>query len=555
VRVLPALAALGVVLFMALTKDLGSMPRTIAIACVAASFLGTLVFRRPDVRARASVVAGVAAVTAAGQTRGGVAFGIAAVGFFAASLIALRRARRAGAQELTVWPLAVILGTTAAALSGSVVFLPPLAQRVQAEVMAVMNVDNLQATAFSTQMTLGATTGMLQSDAIVARIAGAHPDYLRGAVYDDYDGAHWTTTKPGRLTKVVRASVAAAPRATLTLDRNASEGLDARWFLPAGACGFDQDIEVDGFGVGRRARGEPPQHLSFALSGCTPAPVQPPSDTDKNGMLLALHRSLTRIASGWAAGATTDREKLKAINDHLSQYEYSLAVERSASLDPILDFLTVHKAGHCEFFASAMVLLARTQGIPARVIGGYRLDEVNPITNQSVVRDRNAHTWVEAWVDGGWHEYDPTPVADRPGSLGRLFAHARDLGEMLLDRLAAFGPLSFALGLAGILGAVLGLRPLLQWMRAPRQRWARLAMDRPLPCFEELSAKLAATGFQRDESETIEAFASRIPIKDAAGALMAYAALRYGGIGDENSVAAAAEDAMRGMDVRSSSAG
>jgi uncharacterized protein (DUF58 family) len=380
-----------------------------------------------------------------------------------------------------------------------VVFLPPLAQRVQATILAMLNVDSFQATAFSTQMTLGAMTAMLQSDAIVARIEGAHPDYLRGAVYDDYDGAHWTTTKPGRATKVVHANVAATPRATMTLDRHAPKGDDMRWFLPQGACRFDPDIEVDGFGVGRRARGDAPQQLSFAPSGCTPAPVLPPSDTDRNGMRTALYRSLTPIAASWTAGATTDGEKLRAIEEHLSHYEYSLTVERSPSLDPILDFLTVHKAGHCEFFASAMVLLARTQGISARLIGGYRLDEINPMTNQSVVRDRNAHAWVEAWVDGGWHAYDPTPVLD---SAGGFFAHASDLSEMLKDRLAAFGPLGFAVVFAGVLAAMFGLRALRTGVHAPRQRRARLAMERPLPCFVELSAKLTAAGSAAQEAPT-----------------------------------------------------
>jgi transglutaminase-like putative cysteine protease len=544
VRFLPALAAFGVVLLMALTTDLGSVARTIAIGCVVASFLGAVVFRRPYVGAHASVVAGVAAVMAAGQTRGGVAFGVAAAGFFAASLVTLRLARRAGAVRLPVRPLAVIVGATVASLAASVVFLPPLVQRVQATIMATMNVDSPQATAFTTQMTLGATTGMLQSGAIVARVEGDHPDYLRGAVYDDYDGARWTTTPPGRATKVVRANVAAAARVTMTLDRNAPEGVDMRWFLPPGACGFDQDIEVDGFGVGRRARGEPPRHLSFALSGCTPAPVLPPSNTDRNGMLTALRRSLAPIAASWTAGATTDREKLKAIREHLLRYEYSLAVERSESLDPIFDFLTVHKAGHCEFFASAMALLARTQGIPARVIGGYRVDEINPLTNQSVVRDRNAHAWVEAWLDGGWHPYDPTPVADGPGS---FFAHASDLWEMLKDRVVALGLLGFAVVLTSILAAMFALRALRNWVRAPQRRRAWVAMEHPLPCFEELSAKLAAAGFHRDASEPIEAFAERVPIEEAASALVAYAALRYGGVGSEKSVAAAAEKALRAI--------
>ena len=137
VRVLPALAAAGVVLLMALTEDLGAVPRTIAIGCVLASLRGAFAFRRPYLRAHSSVVAGIAAVMAAGQTRGGVGFGIGAAAFLAASLVTLRVARRAGTVRIAARPLAIILGATAASLAASIGVLPPLAERVQAQIMAM----------------------------------------------------------------------------------------------------------------------------------------------------------------------------------------------------------------------------------------------------------------------------------------------------------------------------------------------------------------------------------------------------------------------------------
>ena len=70
-------------------------------------------------------------------------------------------------------------------------------------------------------------------------------------------------------------------------------------------------------------------------------------------------------------------------------------------------------------------------------------------------------------------------------------------------------------------------------------------MDRPLPCFEALTEALARVGFQRDESEPIESFAGRIPNDEIAAALTAYAAFRYGGIGDEAAVVRAAERARK----------
>ncbi|MFC1534892.1 transglutaminaseTgpA domain-containing protein [Thermodesulfobacteriota bacterium] len=91
--------------------------------------------------------------------------------------------------------------------------------------------------------------------------------------------------------------------------------------------------------------------------------------------------------------------------------------------DPILYFLTTSKKGHCEYFASAMVLLLRYMGIPARIVGGYLGGEWNDLGQYYLVRQSDAHTWVEAWIEGrDWVTFDPTPaspLADR--SPGRIF--------------------------------------------------------------------------------------------------------------------------------------
>ena len=78
--------------------------------------------------------------------------------------------------------------------------------------------------------------------------------------------------------------------------------------------------------------------------------------------------------------------------------------------DPVLHFLFESKAGHCEYFASAMVLLLRTLGIPSRVVGGYAGGEWNEMGRNYLVRSSDAHTWVEVWIrERGWVPFDPTP--------------------------------------------------------------------------------------------------------------------------------------------------
>jgi hypothetical protein len=88
--------------------------------------------------------------------------------------------------------------------------------------------------------------------------------------------------------------------------------------------------------------------------------------------------------------------------------------------DPLASFLFERRQGHCEYFASAMAVMLRTQGIPTRVVNGFRGGEFNDITSQYVVRMRNAHSWVEAYIPGfGWMSFDPTP-GDNFGSNGHL---------------------------------------------------------------------------------------------------------------------------------------
>jgi transglutaminase-like putative cysteine protease len=95
-------------------------------------------------------------------------------------------------------------------------------------------------------------------------------------------------------------------------------------------------------------------------------------------------------------------------------YTTELSLDRPMSGDPIERFLFEDRRGHCEFFASALVLLLRAVDIPARLQVGYAGGEPDGVDG-FVVRDSNAHAWVVAWVDEEWRIFDPTPPAARPG--------------------------------------------------------------------------------------------------------------------------------------------
>ncbi len=134
-------------------------------------------------------------------------------------------------------------------------------------------------------------------------------------------------------------------------------------------------------------------------------------------------------------GNTYDRAK--ALEQHFHEkdlYHYSLDFDeinrhRQSQVDPIEDFVSNHRTGHCEYFASALVLMLRSVGIPSRIIVGYHGGKYNYVGHYYVVRQKHAHAWVEAYIEsadipeellasdrkfprGVWLRLEPTPAPD-----------------------------------------------------------------------------------------------------------------------------------------------
>ncbi|NOX20164.1 MAG: DUF3488 domain-containing transglutaminase family protein [Nitrospirae bacterium] len=118
---------------------------------------------------------------------------------------------------------------------------------------------------------------------------------------------------------------------------------------------------------------------------------------------IELARKITR-------GLKDKQMKAQAIKNYLiKNYTYTLNVKDPEGVNPIENFLFNTKKGYCEHYASAMVMLLRAVGIPARVVSGYLGGEYNKYGGYYIVRQKDAHTWVEASIDGNWVRFDPTP--------------------------------------------------------------------------------------------------------------------------------------------------
>ncbi len=124
-------------------------------------------------------------------------------------------------------------------------------------------------------------------------------------------------------------------------------------------------------------------------------------------------RELSTSMSDGADISAYDRYRCaELISDYLSSnYEYTLSGENTSS-DPVIEFLTRTKKGHCSLYASAMTLMLRELGIPARYCTGFAVTPQNNDFNTVTLKEKNLHAWVEVYLgDLGWVTFDPTSAA------------------------------------------------------------------------------------------------------------------------------------------------
>jgi transglutaminase-like putative cysteine protease len=277
-----------------------------------------------------------------------------------------------------------------------------------------------------------------------------------------------------------------------------------------------------------------------------------------------LTQGLAQIARRQTAGASTPFEAAWLLEHWFresGEFDYSTEVSTGhAALDLVAwlddEESENYRTGYCEQFAAAMAVLGRTLQIPSRVVWGFTpgsVEESNG-TEIIVVRDRNAHAWVEMWMDGfGWVRFDPTPRAD--GAVPDSITAGFDPNEYLPERdgpLTLSEPLPFESqfeeGLEGfsaptgdagsgfrltwawlalpVLALLIGLVPMLKWVRR-RRRIKRLHEGDITAAWDEIVDRLADLRTPVPAHQTPLEFA-RATGKDLVPLASSYSATVYG---------------------------
>lgn len=378
----------------------------------------------------------------------------------------------------------------------------------------------------------------VRSERILARIqpldggAAAVPPYWRTRTFLRFDGTTWlaqeaaplgvqATTDPiweQHADGSLRRHLPAAERVTLRVQLIDEVGARMPVPLAATLIAAAADVQLDGTSDGcvRLLPGDDAGAgaLEFTVQAAAAsgnAPIAGPlraalTALPPNVVPDAAHQ-LVDVLRGQLSGVADARTRASATTAWLAEHRrYALPGSPGFARD-FAAFLRGDGAGHCEFFATALALLLRLQGVPCRLVGGWLVHEREAATNSLVVRARHAHAWVEALDEHGrWHTFDATPPEavgsaaaadawwDRLGAgIAHWWATAAAFDASTQARwVAACGELLRLPSLAG-LGALAGFG-LLLWRRGRRAP--------PPPTVQELRRALRAAGVALRAGET-----------------------------------------------------
>ncbi len=519
-----------------------------------------------------------------------------------------------------------VLVASSVLILGLLIFL--LIPRFTTGYLGTLNLQPSLMTGFSDNVALGEIGELKKNTAVVMRIrvdgdpARASDIHWRGIVLTNFDGSRWFTPAQDQtvvmpnpdgdywfeaprldrenfyslhytvlMEPIATDAIFVAPRVATLRGRFGNEVSRPDAWLRRGLLFVDRTGSI--FNSAHN-------NVKLRYEGLSYLPIIQPSDLRRAPsafpetipaaylQLPVLDPRIPKLAADLTASSKNEYDKASAIRTYLiSHYSYTLDLSGSHGTDPLANFLFVRRAGHCEYFASAMTVMLRSVGIPARYVTGFLPGEYNDLGGDYIIRESDAHSWVEVYFPTyGWVTFDPTPSGNdnHTGLLSRMglywdwlqltwgewiinydFSHQLTLGQnihkssrgwsdrvreiyhqkeeatmrslLALDRRAEASPYLLPAVLIFLIGVLLAMRGR-SIIRYAVARWALRAkrggnLTASLAALEyaEMLRMLEARGWKKSLSQTPLEFAAVIPANLSAPILQLteiYLSARFG---------------------------
>jgi protein-glutamine gamma-glutamyltransferase len=383
------------------------------------------------------------------------------------------------------------------------------------------------ASSLVTSRQLDMTTRPRLTDKIVFTVDAPRADYWRGETFDAWDGQVWTRTDEREASMLARDAgdtMSEVPAAFGDIGATAGNELKQTFHIETAfdnivfAAPSARSVETDKLLVGRPdgtvaiassnafgkgavytvvSRSLPTTEADLRAADRQPVP-QP--IREMYGRTASTSARVRALAEQVTASSPTTYDKVKALEAWMgANMHYSLNAPLSPpGVDVVDNFLFTSREGWCEQIASSLVVLARSVGIPARLVTGFVPGQLDQLTGRYVVRERDAHAWAEIYFPGvGWQGFDPTasvPLAGDAHHTRSWFSAARRNAIPL-----AIGGIAIVLAFM----AAPGLLARVRRRRAQRASWSA----RTLTSLERVGRKV---GRARAPAETPREYAQAI---------------------------------------------
>jgi len=290
--------------------------------------------------------------------------------------------------------------------------------------------DNFEYRGFENSFDIGQSNNSKTGNELLMYVESPRPLYLRGPVYDRFKDNRWSKRlRADRKHMLKFGEVNFGEQSddlivqTITLKQNITSNIFAAAEV--------RSLNFSGSVIARDSYGalSSPQVIRKGTVYSVKSRL-----TSMNGRLIAdakpivskqsylqlpdtFNNEIRNLALSITNNTRDDYSKSTAVEEYLrNNYDYTFDTVVTTN-DGVLidDFLFESKQGHCELFATSMVLMLRSVGIPARLATGFSATNMNPITGYYEVRGLDAHAWVEAYIDKtGWMMFEPTAFYNVP---------------------------------------------------------------------------------------------------------------------------------------------
>lgn len=328
----------------------------------------------------------------------------------------------------------IVLAFVSLVITMSIFFIMP---RMGVGLFQSKSLGSVKVSGFSETMDMGSIGPVKVDKTVVMRVevplyqaTGTPPEgpiYMRGQALASYDGRSWSRVKGKRrlVRKNHRGNFRIREADDMLIEQNILlEPLDTEvlFGLPHPVMLTDTPPSRDLTNLWTDAEGavylpSPPFTKIDYTVWSSPGPVKADPSTvgpeylDTSYMEDVEDRGRIRdLVDELASGHEEPMDKALSMTNFLKGgFSYTLDPKPSEGRDVVADLLFYSKEGFCEHYATTLAVMLRVAGIPSRVITGFIVSEWNEYGGYYIVRQQDSHTWVEAYMNGAWVRFDPTP--------------------------------------------------------------------------------------------------------------------------------------------------